>query len=59
MRGQWQQQGEIYHDELVRVFADMENTAENRQFFLEFKERLKARFQQVDLWLTSYPINLL
>ena len=59
IRGQWQHQGEVYHDELVRVFVDVEDTAENRRFFLEFKERLKARFQQIDLWLTSYPIDLL
>jgi hypothetical protein len=39
IRGQWQQQGLVYQDELVRVFADVEDTAENRQFFLNFKPR--------------------
>lgn len=59
IRGQWQYQGEIYQDELVRVFVDVEDTAANRKFFLEFKEHLKVRFHQVDLWLTSYPIEVL
>jgi len=59
IRGQWQHQGEVFHDELSRVFVDVEDTAENRQFFLDFKQRLKARFQQVDIWLTSHPIDLL
>ena len=59
IRGQWQHQGEVYQDELVRVFVDVEDNPENRRFFLEFKPRLKARFQQLDIWLTSHPIDLL
>ena len=59
IRGQWQHQQEVYRDELVRLFADVEDTAENRRFFLELKERLKARFQQIEIWLTSYPIDVL
>ena len=59
IRGQWQHQQEAYRDELVRVFADVEDTAENRRFFLELKERLKARFQQIEIWLTSHPIDVL
>jgi hypothetical protein len=41
------------------VFADVEDTAENRRFFLELKERLKSRFQQIAIWLTSHPIDVL
>jgi hypothetical protein len=59
IRGQWQYQGAIYHDELVRVFADVEDTPRNREFFLNFKTRLKTRFEQLDIWLTSHPIDVL
>jgi hypothetical protein len=59
IHGQWQHQGTIYRDELVRVFADVEDTPENRQFFLSFKTRLKERFEQLDIWLTSHPIDVL
>lgn len=59
IQGQWQHQGEIYHDELVRVFVDVEDLPENRGFFLQFKERLKQRFEQVEIWLTSHPIDVL
>jgi hypothetical protein len=52
-------QGESYRDELVRVFVDVPDVPENRQFFREFKERLKARFQQIDIWMTTYPIEVL
>ena len=59
IRGQWQHQGSVYQDELVRVFADVEDTPENRQFFLSFKPRLKSRFDQIEIWLTSHPIDVL
>ena len=59
IRGQWQHQGEVHQDELIRVFVDVEDTSENRGFFLDLKQRLKARFQQLEIWLTSHPIDLL
>ena len=52
-RGQWQHESEVYHDQLVRIFIDVEDTSDNRLFFIGFKERLKARFQQIEIWLTS------
>jgi len=51
--------GNCYHDDLVRVFVDVADTAENRQFFVQFKEQIKTNFQQLDIWLTSYPIDVL
>lgn len=33
IRGTWQQAGKFYHDELMRVFADVPERPENRQFF--------------------------
>jgi hypothetical protein len=35
------------------------DTAENRQFFVEFKELLKQRFQQIDIWMTTYPLDVI
>ncbi len=59
IRGLWRYEGESYRDDLIRVFVDVADEAEHRQFFLEFKERLKARFQQIDIWMTTYPIEVL
>ncbi|HEY3395199.1 MAG TPA: hypothetical protein VGK58_21035 [Lacipirellulaceae bacterium] len=59
IEGRWRFQGELYRDELVRVFCDVLDTAENRQFFVEFKERLKVRFQQFDIWMTTYPVDVI
>jgi hypothetical protein len=49
----------VYRDELVRIFCDVPDTGENRQFFVEFKERLKVRFQQYDIWMTNYPVEII
>jgi hypothetical protein len=59
IRGHWQFQGEEFRDELVRLFVDVSDTAENRTFFVNFKEVLKTRFQQHDLWMTAYPIEVI
>ncbi|HEY7328351.1 MAG TPA: hypothetical protein VH592_11955 [Gemmataceae bacterium] len=59
IRGLWQHERQSYRDELVRVFVDVRDTPENRQFFEEYKERLKARFRQLDIWMTTYMIEVL
>jgi hypothetical protein len=59
IEGRWRSQGELYRDELVRVFCDVVDTVENRQFFVAFKDRLKLRFQQLDIWMTTYPLEVI
>ena len=58
IEGRWRFQGEVYRDELVRVFCDVPDTDDNRQFFVEFKQRLKVRFQQFDIWMTTFPVEV-
>jgi hypothetical protein len=59
IHGFWQNQGESFRDPLVRVFADVEDTPVNRQFFIQFKERLKTRFQQHEIWMTTYLVEII
>jgi hypothetical protein len=59
IRGYWRHEGESYRDDLIRVFVDAADEPEHRQFFLEFKERIKLRFQQHDIWMTTYLIEVL
>ncbi len=59
IRGAWQQAGRSYRDDLMRVFVDVPEGQENREFFLQFKQRMKTKFQQLDIWLTSYSIEIL
>ncbi len=58
-RGHWRHEGESYRDELVRVYLDVPDLPENRQFFARFKERLKSRFKQIEIWLTTYPLDVI
>lgn len=59
IRGRWRHEGQTFRDDLIRVFVDVPDLPENRQFFIDFKERLKARFQQLDIWMTTYLIEVL
>lgn len=59
IRGVWEHEGHIYRDNLVRVFVDTPDTPASREFFAQFKERAKSRFKQLDIWLTTYPIEVL
>lgn len=59
IQGEWEEEGEVYRDELVRVFMDVEDTPENRRFFEQLRPTLKARFQQLAIWMTSHSIDVL
>ncbi len=57
IRGVWEHSGQSYRDELIRIFVDVVDTPENQQFFRNLKERLKGRFQQIDIRITTYLIE--
>jgi hypothetical protein len=59
VEGRWRYQGQTCVDELARVFVDVLDAPENESFFLDFKQSLLARFQQIDIWRTAYPIKVL
>ena len=44
---------------MIRVFVDASDAPESREFFVEYKERLKIRFRQLDIWMTTYLIEVL
>jgi hypothetical protein len=59
IRGSWIHEGQTYEDELVRFFVDAQDSAENTEYFRQLKESLKARFQQLEIWITTYRIDLI
>lgn len=59
IRGRWRSDGETYRDDLIRLFVDVPDDPENRAYFIDCKERLKSRFQQIDIWMTTYLIEVL
>lgn len=58
-RGYWRHEGESFRDELVRVYLDVPDVAETREFFAQFKERLKTQFHQIEIWMTTYPLEVI
>ena len=59
IRGRWRADGQSYRDDLIRVFVDVSDEPANREYFVAAKERLKARFQQLDIWMTTYLIEVI
>ncbi len=56
--GTWEYEGAEYRDDLVRVFVDVADVSANREFFQELKDRLKSRFRQIEIWMTTYTIDV-
>jgi hypothetical protein len=59
IHGLWRQVGELYRDNLICLFVDVPDISDNRQFFVDLKRRIKDRFQQLDIWVTTYPIEVI
>ena len=59
LRGEWQSEGFVSKDNLARFFVDVPDRPEHREYFRQFKETLKTRFQQLDIWITSHPIDVI
>ena len=58
LRGIWIHQGQEFAEDNVRLFVDVEDTPANAEFFRRWKEIVKERFRQIDLWIVSYEIRI-
>lgn len=58
VRGRWLYQSTVYQDQLIRVRIDVEDSAENWQSIRSLKAVLKARFDQIDIWITAHRIDI-
>ncbi|SRR6266478_1735587 len=59
VRGSWEHHGIVYEDNLTRFFVDVPDVPEHRAFLRQFKERLKTRFDQLEIWITSHPLDVI
>ena len=57
--GTWVHDGDRYEDELARFVVDVEDTPENLQFFVNLKKILIDRFKQIDIYIVSYPVDII
>ncbi|MFO0964582.1 MAG: hypothetical protein U0793_03205 [Gemmataceae bacterium] len=58
IQGAWEHGEQVYRDELIRAFVDVDDSTENQQFFRGLKERLKERFKQIDIRITTYLVEV-
>src|SRR5262249_59734646 len=59
VRGFWVHEGRQYEDESLQIRVDAGTTKEGRQFFVRLKGALKERFEQIDIYIVSYAIDIL
>lgn len=58
VEGHWRHAGIPYRDNLVRLVVDVPDLMEHREWMRRFKDRWKIRFEQLELWMVSYLIDL-
>ena len=58
MEGHWRHSGMLYRDDLVSIVVDVPNSARNRQWMKQFKDRWQVRLEQLELWMVSYRIEV-
>jgi hypothetical protein len=59
VRGVWTHEGRRYEDESCRFSLDVDDTPENRAFFAAYKLTLQERFEQIVIYIRSYPVEIL
>ena len=59
VEGHWRQGGVTYRDDLAKLVVDVPNTEPSQEWVQGFKARWKARLEQLELWVVSYPIDIL
>ena len=58
VEGHWRHQGILYRDNLVKIVIDAADEEANREWMREYKARWKQKFEQLELWLVSYTIDV-
>jgi hypothetical protein len=56
--GIWVQETMRFEEEMRRFTVDVANTAGNREFFARFKRTLRERFEQIEIYIVSYLVDI-
>ena len=57
--GTWIYGGALYEDVLVRIVIDAFEPEDAIPFLRQYKETLKARFEQLDIWITAHDVEVI
>jgi hypothetical protein len=58
VHGIWRHEGLVFRDNNTRLVLAVEDSPENRAFFVALKDKLKGHFQQLDIWISSQVIDV-
>lgn len=58
IEGMWRHEGVLYHDKHRKLVVDVPDTVKNRRWMKRFKDRWKAKLEQLELWMVSYRIEV-
>ena len=56
--GIWVQRGKRFDEEMRRFTVDVDNTPSNRVFFTRYKRTLRKRFEQIEIYIASYLVDI-
>jgi hypothetical protein len=57
--GTWVYRGTLYRDRLIRNRIDSPNAEDALAFMRAYKQILKTRFRQTDIWITAHDIEVI
>ena len=58
VEGHWRHGGVLIRDNLVKLVVDAPDLASNRRWMKQYKDRWRARLEQIDLWMVSYAVEV-
>ncbi len=58
VEGHWRHGGVLIRDNLVKLIVDAPDLASNRRWMKQYKDRWRARLEQVELWMVSYAVEV-
>jgi hypothetical protein len=58
-RGIWVHEGVRYEDESIRLIVDVDDIPEIRAFFTAYKPTLLKRFEQLEIYIVSFLIDVI
>jgi hypothetical protein len=57
--GAWVHEGTRYEDELRRFTVDVEDVPENHHSLAAYKKTLLERFEQIEIYMVSFPVEII
>jgi len=57
--GTWIYGGALYEDVLIRIVIDAFEPDDAIPFLRQYKETLKSRIEQLDIWITAHDVDVI